>query len=962
MKRFLLIFIATLICSVAISQSETETYKLKILKLDNGLTVYLNEDSSVPNVLGAVVVKTGAKYDPPDATGTAHYLEHMLFKGTDKLGTVDYKSEKIHLNRIAELYDILARTETSEERDSIQREINNVSLKAGKYAIPNELDKVLDEIGSTMVNAFTSDEVVAYFNVFPQNQMKKWLAIYAHRFKNPVFRLFQSELETVFEEKNMYDDNFITAVIETFYENFYRNHPYGQQTILGQAEHIRNPSLNVMRKMYETYYVPNNMALILSGNFNTEEVLPYIQKFFGEWKEGRVPEYPEYKEEPFDGVERVRVRLTPVRVGLMGFRTIPKNHPDELALEVAINMLSNSYSTGYLDRLSIDNKLMEVVAFNDVRNDHGALMVLYVPKLLFQSFNRAENLVLEQILRLRNGDVESDLLNSVKLSMIKQHHQSFENVFERTLLIAETFYTDKTWEDIISYPERIMQISEEHIHKVAYNYLGENYLSFQSKMGFPRNERLQKPGYDPIIPDNENARSEFARKIQYMKEGDIKPEFLREEYHYFVKNLEHSKDLSKLYYVQNDINDIFNLKIKFHSGDFYDNRYPYLAQYIQLIGTENYSLDVFNEKLQSIACSFSAYSNDNFFIIELSGFDKYLEQSLNLIAELLKNPVSDRSKQRNLRQMAKIERRFESRTPDQVADALFNYGIYGENSKYLRRMTVREVRRMNCNSLLDLLSQTIELPYHIHYSGSLDMRYVEKVISNSLKLNTKPSNNEIPVLIPREKISENKILFVDDSRSLQSRIYFYIEGEKIDGREIALMNAFNRYFGTGMTSLIFQEIREFRSMAYAAYGRFLQGNHLEQPGYLQVFVGTQADKTAEAVETVHQLITDMPRRENRVDQIRTALIQSINNNKPEKRNISETVENWHLLGIKKDPRMMQYEIYNNLDFVGIMEFYRRNVARKPILITIVGDSSNVDMDALSKFGEIEFVKKKDIFN
>lgn len=215
-KRFFLLFIAKVICCIAISQSEYNTYRLNILNLDNGLTVYLNEDSSVPNVLGAVVVKTGAKYDPPDATGTAHYLEHMLFKGTDKLGTVDFDSEKKYLNKIAELYDLLARTKTFKERDSIQREINSVSLKAGKYAIPNELDKVLDEIGSTMVNAFTSDEVVAYFNVFPENQIKKWLAIYAHRFKNPVFRLFQSELETVFEEKNMYDDNFLVFYLSFF--------------------------------------------------------------------------------------------------------------------------------------------------------------------------------------------------------------------------------------------------------------------------------------------------------------------------------------------------------------------------------------------------------------------------------------------------------------------------------------------------------------------------------------------------------------------------------------------------------------------------------------------------------------------------------------------------------------------------------------------------------------------------
>lgn len=958
-KIFLIIFGA--ICLTAILKAQPGANKLIEIKLDNGLTILLNEDHSIPNILGAVVIKTGAKYDPPNATGTSHYLEHMLFKGTDKLGTIDYKSEREYLNKIFKLYDKLGRTEDQEDREMIQKNINKVSLKAGKYAIPNELDKILDEIGSTMVNAFTSDEVVGYLNFFPNNQIEKWLAIYSHRFQNPVFRLFQSELETVFEEKNMYDDNFITTVIESFFENFYKNHPYGQQTILGSSEHIRNPSLSIMQEMYETYYVANNMALILTGNFNSKEVIPMIEKYFGVWKKANVPTFKEYPEKPFNGVERVKERLTPVRVGVMGFRTVPQNHPDQIALEVCLNILTNNYSTGYLDQLSIENKLMEVSALHDVRNDHGGMMFIYVPKLIFQSFNRAERHVHEQILRLKNRDIDKDLLESVKLSMIKDHQKSFEDVFQRAFLIAETFYTDKSWKDVVTYPEKVNSITAEDIQKVADKYLNRDYLSFQSRMGFPKNERLEKPGYDPIEPENKDAVSEFGKEVSAMHEKEVRPDFIHIDRDVFVER--HDKNhYNKLFYVHNDINDIFNVKIKFHGGNYHDNRYPYLAQYMKLIGSQKLSLEELNSQLQQIACDLNVYSNDEYFVIEINGFDKHLNTALELISELLSNPAADRSKRKNLRQMARFERRFESRSPDDVARALLNYGVYGENSPTLRRMTTREVRKMGCDELLKLLAETIQLPYSIHYSGSLKQKEVSVIFRKNLGLITGEHRHKIPVEIQRSKISENTILFLDDSKSIQSRIYFHVEGEKSNIKDRATINAFNRYFGSGMSSLIFQEIRELRSLAYAAYGRYRLGNSKNENGYLQVFVGTHADKTLEAVETVHNMIVDMPKYDNRMKQIQTSLLQSINSSKPNNREMSEAVENWLKWNIKEDPRMFEYEQYNGMSFHNIIKFYRKNIAKKPILITISGNSDNIDMEKLGKYGNIIHVDKKDIFN
>ena len=218
----------------------SEKLKIEVYELSNGLTIMLNEDKNASSIFGAVVVKGGGKQDPSDATGIAHYLEHMLFKGTDQLGTIDYESEKILLDSIEIFYDKLGITVEEGERSKIQKKINKLNVKASEYAIPNEFTKLMEGFGATGVNAFTSNDVIAYVSQFPSHQISKWLDINSHRFENPVYRLFQSELETVYEEKNRAMDNAFRVLFDKFFENFFKNHPYGQQNIIGTKEHLKN--------------------------------------------------------------------------------------------------------------------------------------------------------------------------------------------------------------------------------------------------------------------------------------------------------------------------------------------------------------------------------------------------------------------------------------------------------------------------------------------------------------------------------------------------------------------------------------------------------------------------------------------------------------------------------------------------------------------------------------------------
>ena len=446
-----------ILCSLSsFAQQAGTSLEIEIYKLDNGLTVYLNEDHALPSVFGAVAVKGGSKRDPAEATGIAHYFEHIMFKGTDQIGTLDYKSEKPYLDSIATLYDRLAETTDEEQKVSIQKDINRLSIKASEYAIPNETQKILGEMGGTSLNAGTGYDQIVYYNIFPSNQVEKWLDVYSHRFTNPVYRLFQSELETVYEEYNMYKDNRFSTAFEEILKAFYPEHPYGVP-VIGYPDHLKNPSMKRMREYFETYYVANNMALILSGNFDSELVKPLIKKYFSSWKQGNIPPLPEtYKIEPIQGKQVVQKKLTPVKFGVMAFRSVPNGHDDSPALNVINMLLSNSSLTGLLDELSVENKILMANSMGMRFNEAGGEIIFFVPKIIGQSLDKAEELVNEKLRKLKSGEFDDKLLEAVKTQIVVEYERNFEDQYGRGNMMITAFTGEIDWKDVVSYPEKII--------------------------------------------------------------------------------------------------------------------------------------------------------------------------------------------------------------------------------------------------------------------------------------------------------------------------------------------------------------------------------------------------------------------------------------------------------------------------------------------------------------------------
>lgn len=932
-----------------------EKLNVETFYLDNGLKVIMCEDHSAPTVFGSVYVHAGSKNDPLDATGMAHYFEHIMFKGTDKIGTIDWEKEKVYLDSIDIMYDKLHDTDVPEERAAIQKKINELSIASTDYAIPNEVDIILTKMGGVGLNAGTSYDQTMYFNLFPSNQLEKWMDVYVERFRYPVFRLFQSELETVYEEKNMYSDGPMEAFMETMFKEAFGEHPYGRP-VLGLTEHLKNPQTSKMREFFNTYYVANNMTLILVGDINIDEAKPLVEEKFSVWERKELPKEPEFKLPTFDEKKIVSVRQTPIKMGMMIFKGVDNAHEDNIKLNILSGILSNE-STGVFDKAMMDGDILSAMMMPMSLEDHGAIMCMYLPKLLGQSHEKAEKVLTDLINKVKAGDFSDDLFEATKTEILKERLLSVEGIENISSLFLDLEWRGMTYDDYLAETEMIKNLTKEDIVEVANKYLTDNCTSLRSKMGFPDKDKIEKPNWKAVDVKNTEMKSEFAKQIESKEVGEVKPQVIE-----FGKDVvvEKINDAFTLYSSKNPYNNIFNLKISYNYG-LIDN--PELGRSNDLwsmLGTESKTFEEIEIEMQKMGASMQFQINDGVSSLVITGFDENISEILALCEDKIFNAEYDESKMKLLAEIEKIDKDTEVSSSYIWNNALYQYVMYGENSKYLNKMPFKKWSKRNPDDILDDLTKVMDYCGNVTFTGNVD----NKKLIDLLNEYNLVKNDAIKVekkIMKHNTFDENMVYFIHNKQFRQSQIEIYVPGEKLDRQERALSNVFNKYFGTDMYSIVFQEIREMRSLGYTAYS-YYKNDYLNRiPGYQYAFLGTQSDKVNEAVEAMRELIVDMPKKMEKFETSKDALIMSNAADYIAPRDIPATAMSWVEMGYNYDPRIETTNYIKGISYEDIQKFYEEKVQNRPIIIMITGNKKDVDMKALEKFGKVKEVKFGDIY-
>ena len=947
-------------CSYQSQAEDLNALKVKEYRLENGLTVWLNEDHSQPKVFGAVVVKAGAK-DCPD-TGIAHYFEHMMFKGTDRIGTLDYEAEKVLLDSIAMKYDELAMTEDTAARARLQKEINELSIRSSEYVIPNEFNRLINRFGGSGLNAATSYDATIYFNTFSPQYMVQWAEINSERLINPVFRLFQSELETVYEEKNMYGDFIGGQVMDTLMARYFGPHPYAYP-IIGSTKNLKNPRLTEMHKFFEDYYVASNMALILSGDFDAQQVMPILEKAFSRIRSGNAPKQEKVMLPPFNGRETMKVKfpIPFIKAMGLGFRGVSANHEDQVALNIAVNLLNNSNGTGYLDKLMVEHKLMGALAINESMNEAGILAVAIMPKLLIQSYSSAEKMVWDEINRVKNGDFSDEMFNSLKLEQKRQYASSLENIDSRATIMMNLFSQGKSWNDYLNEVARIESITKEDVVRVAQKYFSNNYLCVTKSTGKYPKDNLPKPAFSPVVPRNADASSSYAKQLEKIPEQQVAPRIID-----FEKDVKTSKltPLVTLYTTPNPLNDIFTLNISYGIGALEQPELMQLTNYLQLLGTESLSFEQFRSRLQSIGSTLAFDVTPDAFVMKVTGFDNHIDETMKLVGDFIRHAKADDKKLRQIVDDAKVSEKAFFKSGDNVASALLEQVKYGDQSRYLRKLSLSQIKKLKGKDMLAIYDKVRSVQCDLHYCGTLPVEKVIGTIRQHLPLERTTVASNSPYYRELKQYDRPTVFFIDRPDMAQSIVYGYVKGDPVDDKASRhASRLFSVYFGGDMSSLMFQEIREFRSFAYRTSGRYQLPNHAHKgtAGSFTAMLSTQSDKTLDALGVLDSLIREMPLKPERVEAVKQMLVNRINNDYLPFRNLSEKVASARMEGFDRDPAEEFLRDIATMDMQDISRFYREQISGRPVVYVIAGNRKHIDMKKLAEYGTIIKVKKKDIY-
>ena len=947
-------------CSYQSQAEDLNALKVKEYRLENGLTVWLNEDHSQPKVFGAVVVKAGAK-DCPD-TGIAHYFEHMMFKGTDRIGTLDYESEKVLLDSIAMKYDELAMTEDTAARARLQKEINELSIRSSEYVIPNEFNRLINRFGGSGLNAATSYDATIYFNTFSPQYMVQWAEINSERLINPVFRLFQSELETVYEEKNMYGDFIGDQVMDTLMARYFGPHPYAYP-IIGSTKNLKNPRLTEMHKFFEDYYVASNMALILSGDFDAQQVMPILEKAFSRIRSGNAPKQEKVMLPPFNGRETMKVKfpIPFIKAMGLGFRGVSANHEDQVALNIAVNLLNNANGTGYLDKLMVEHKLMGALAINESMNEAGILAVAIMPKLLIQSYSSAEKMVWDEINRVKNGDFSDEMFNSLKLEQKRQYASSLENIDSRATVMMNLFSQGKSWNDYLNEVARIESITKEDVVRVAQKYFSNNYLCVTKSTGKYPKDNLPKPAFSPVVPRNADASSSYAKQLEKIPEQQVAPRIID-----FEKDVKTSKltPLVTLYTTPNPLNDIFTLNISYGIGALEQPELMQLTNYLQLLGTESLSFEQFRSRLQSIGSTLAFDVTPDAFVMKVTGFDNHIDETMELVGDFIRHAKADDKKLRQIVDDAKVSEKAFFKSGDNVASALLEQVKYGDQSRYLRKLSLSQIKKLKGKDMLAIYDKVRSVQCDLHYCGTLPVEKVIGTIRQHLPLERTTIASNSPYYRELKQYDRPTVFFIDMPDMAQSIVYGYVKGDPVDDKASRhASQLFSVYFGGDMSSLMFQEIREFRSFAYRTSGRYQLPNHAHKgtAGSFTAMLSTQSDKTLDALGVLDSLIREMPLKPERVEAVKQTLVNRINNDYPPFRNLSEKVASARMEGFDRDPAEEFLRDIATMDMQDISRFYQEQISGRPVVYVITGNRKHIDMKKLAEYGTIIKVKKKDIY-
>lgn len=968
MRKFNLLLLTLLITLGAGAKDYTYTsvkgdpMQTRIYTLDNGLKVYLSVNRAKPRIQTYIAVRTGSRNDPSETTGLAHYLEHLMFKGTTHFGTSDLAKEKPYLDDIEARYEKYRTLTDPAQRKQAYHEIDSVSQLAAKYNIPNEYDKMMAAFGSQGTNAYTSNDVTCYVENIPSNEVENWARVEADRFQNMVIRGFHTELEAVYEEFNIglaKDSRKEWAAVNKL---LYPTHPYGTQTTIGTQQHLKNPSITNIKNYFKRYYVPNNVAICMAGDFNPDEVIAIIDKYFSSWKADPNLTEPQYAPlKPITQPRDTTVYGQEAENVMMAWRFDRGNSLQQDTLTIINQLLCNGKAGLFDVNLNQPLKVQASDDGLDAMNDYSMFYLYGLPKE-GQSLKEVRQLLLDEVKKLRNGQFEEDLLPAIVNNYKRYYYQQLDDNSFRANQFVNAFINRVPWEQVAGEINRISKLTKADIVKFANQHLLDNNLItvYKAQGNDTTIHKIDKPAITPI-PTNNDKQSEFLKEMISAEVTPIQPQFVD-----FNKDLDKAtfeNGQTSLLYKKNTSDDLFTLAIAFPVGKENTPRLVAGAGLFDYASTKKMSLAEVQKAFYTLACDYSVSVGSDETTYYLSGLNSNMPKALALFNELLQSGHVSQGDYDNYVNAVVKSRKEAKNIQQNCFRAVQSYGFFGPHNNFNDIMSEKEMREANPDELLRLVGNLRhQLKATVMYYGPTPMAELEKLISKTM-----PRKKNIGKFAyeahPYKQVETNepKVLIAPYDAKNIYMIQYYNENIGWNPEHAAIIELFNNYFGGGMSGIVFQELREARGLAYSAFASYDEAWRKTAKEQFYTYIITQNDKMIDCVKEFNTLLDSMPQREATFANSKQYVMKNIASRRVQKFSILSNYHWAQRMGLDYDINSRIYKEIPGITLQQLAKFADERIARKPYTYIILGNEADLDMKTISSYGKVKRVSLEEAF-
>ncbi|ACU58411.1 M16 family metallopeptidase [Chitinophaga pinensis] len=932
--------------------------KARFYTLKNGLTVILSVNKKDPRIQTLIGTRAGSNDDPADHTGLAHYLEHLLFKGTQQYGSLDWSKEKPYLDQIEGLYDTYNHTTGDAARNVVYHKIDSVSGLAAKYAIANEYDKMMSGMGAQGTNAHTWVEETIYEEDIPSNVVDKFLAVQAERFKDPVFRLFHTELEAVYEEKNRGLDNDGRKSYELMLSTLFPTHNYGQQSTIGTVEHLKNPSLKAIRQFYNTYYVPGNMAVVMAGDLDPDQVIKQVDKAFSYMPAKPVVTYKAPVEKPMTAPIVKEVFGPDAENVMISFRMPGALDVKSNVLLAVISEVMNNGKAGLLDlNINKQQKVLKSGASVLGWKDYSVFMLNGTAKQ-GQTLEEVKDLLLGQLDILKKGEFDESMVKAIVNNAKLAELTGLESNTNRANSLMDGFikHRGKNWVTDVSFVDDMGKVTKQQIVEFANKYFANNYVLLYKRKGEDKNiQKVDKPAITPVEVNRE-AQSAFLKQVNEMPAAGIQPMWLD-----YDKDIQKGKlGAADVLYVQNKDNGLFRLYYRFDMGSWNDKLSPLAAQYLQFLGTDKYSSEQISKEFYNIACNFNVSTGTDVTTLSVTGLQENFDKAVSLFEHLLKNCQPNEQALTALKGRIGKSRSDAKLNKANILKGLASYGMYGTKNPFNNQLSQADLDGVTAQQLTDILHGLSGYQHMVIYYGPQTLDAAIAAIGKQHEIAASPKAVPAPVKFDKVSQDKNQVLFTDYDM-VQSEVNWIRNGGTYNPETTALVSVFNGYFGGNMGSIVFQTIRESKALAYSTYAYYAAPDKKDSRYSMVAYVGSQADKMNDAIGGMNELLNDMPRSDKGFQTAKQSMKQDIETERITQDGIIFSYLAAKKLGLDTDYRKTVYAQIDGITFDKVKQFHDQNIANKPYTYCIMASEKKVNPEDLKKYGDVKVVTLEEIF-